>query len=142
MKDKNIIIDDKSLNENKGGFQMPENYLKDFGSKMLHKIEEEPIQNKHKLFRLNSVYMALVPIAAVLILGFFLFVNNSNDTDYDLFNSELSWDEYASFDESWIVDELMIFEDEPISNYDMEVDFLIDEGITTNEIIEVFKELP
>lgn len=135
-------MDDKSLKENNGGFQMPENYLQDFESNMLSKIEEEYSQEKSKVISLRPILMTLVPVAAILVLAYFLFINNSNQTEKEIFTSELSWDEYASFDENWIAEELSDLDQEQESDLDTEIDFLLEDGITTNEIIEIYKETP
>lgn len=140
-KDKQYM-DDKSLKENNGGFQMPENYLQDFESNMLSKIEEEYSQEKSKVISLRPILMTLVPVAAILVLAYFLFINNSNQTEKEIFTSELSWDEYASFDENWIAEELSDLDQEQESDLDTEIDFLLEDGITTNEIIEIYKETP
>lgn len=140
-KDKQYM-DDKSLKENNGGFQMPENYLQDFESNMLSKIEEEYSQEKSKVISLRPILMTLVPVAAILVLAYFLFINNSNQTEKEIFTSELSWDEYASFDENWIAEELSDLDKEQESDLDTEIDFLLEDGITTNEIIEIYKETP
>lgn len=140
-KDKQYM-DDKSLKENNGGFQMPENYLQDFESNMLSKIEEEYSQEKSKVISLKPILMTLVPVAAILVLAYFLFINNSNQTEKEIFTSELSWDEYASFDENWIAEELSDLDQEQESDLDTEIDFLLEDGITTNEIIEIYKETP
>jgi len=142
MNKHNVNIEDKSLKENKGGFQMPDNYFEDFESVIMEKIEEEPGKKNRKVIGLKPALMALLPVAAVLVLGYFLFVNNSGQTENDIFTNELSWDKYASFDETWIVSELAIFEEEAITDMDDEIEFLINEGVTTSEIIEVYKELP
>lgn len=140
-KDK-LHIDDKSLKDDKGGFQLPKDYLQDFESKMLSKIEEETTKEETNIIQLKPVLLALIPFAAILVLAYFLFIKDSNQTENDIFNSELSWDEYASFDESWILSELEEFEDESDTDLDAEIDFLIAEGVTTNEIIEIYKEIP
>jgi hypothetical protein len=140
-KDK-LHIDDKSLKDDKGGFQLPQDYLQNFESKMLSKIEEEIIKEKTYAIQLKPILMALIPTAAILVLAYFLFIENSNQTENDIINSELSWDEYASFDESWILIELEEFEDESDADLDAEIDFLIAEGVTTSEIIEIYSEQP
>lgn len=140
MDNRDININEKSLKENKSGFLIPENYLNDFESKILSKIGEEPKQEKAKVIGLKSVLVTMLPVAAILVLGYFLFVQNSGQNDNDLVTNELSWDEYASFDESWIVNELSELKDEQDSDLDLEIEFLIEEGVTTNEIIEYYKE--
>lgn len=138
----NINTEEKSLKENKGGFQMPENYLDNFETAMLKKVEEGEKRKKGITIGLKPALIALAPIAAVLILGYFLFINDSGQIENDIFTNELSWDEYAGFDETWIINELAGFEEEATTDLDDEIDFLINEGVTTHEIIEVYKELP
>lgn len=142
MNNKNININNKSLKDKQGGFKMPENYLKDFELKILKEIEDEPSLKKGRLIGFKSVLVALGPIAAILVLGYFLFINNSSEIEYDILSNELSWDEYAGFDESLIINELAVLDEESVSDLDNEIDFLINEGVTNNEIIEIYKELP
>jgi len=142
MKTNKINTQDKILKENQSGFQMPDNYLNDFELRMLSRIEEESVIKKGRVIRFKSVLLSLIPAAAVLILGYFLLINNSTQTDTEIITNELSWDEYASFDETWIADELSELDQDQESDLDAEIDFLLEEGITTNEIIEIYQETP
>jgi len=142
MKKRNINMEDKSLKENRGGFRIPDHFLNDFESDILNKIKAESRQDKGKLIRLKPVLMTLLPAAAVLILGYFLLIENDRQSQPDTIVAELSWDDYASFDETWIAEELSNLEDNQESDFDAEINFLLEDGITTNEIIEIYKETP
>jgi len=133
--------DNESLKESKGGFRMPENYLADFETHMMQKVKETPVEKKAKLIGLKSILMAALPIAAMLVLGYFLLFNPLSTNENDLIESELSWDEYASFDEDWIAEELAVLDDQD-TELDTEINYLLDEGITNNEIIEAYNEIP
>jgi hypothetical protein len=133
--------DNESLKENNGGFRMPENYLADFESRMLQAVKQTPVKKEAKLIGLKSILMAALPIAAMLVLGYFLLFNPLSTNQNDIIESELSWDEYASFDEDWITEELAVLDDQDIY-LETEINYLLDEGVTNNEIIEVYNEIP
>lgn len=133
--------DNERLKESKGGFRMPENYLADFENRMMQKVRKTPTEKKAKRIGLKSILLAAMPIAAMLVLGYFLFLNPLSNNENDLVESELSWDEYASFDEEWITEELAVL-DENQTDLNTEINYLLDEGITNNEILEAYNEIP
>jgi hypothetical protein len=139
----------KDLKENRGGFQIPENYLDGFNSEIMKKIQkfDEPeskmSSESRKIVRFQQALKILLPLAAILLMSYFLFYDNANLNDGDVLSNEMSWDEFAIFDESWIVSELSDIETESDTTaYDSEIDFLLADGVTTSEIIEVYNELP
>lgn len=152
MENKNQHIDQSSLKENKGGFKMPENYLDNFEATILNKISEEELVEKEivKIDFKKWLYLS-IPVAAALIIGLFVIFGETNidDDAVILEENELMWDQYAMFDESWIVDELAelsLSENQTTNEEDEwmeeDIDFLLAQGITELEIINEIKELP
>ncbi len=139
-KDKKYIKDN-SLKERKGGFQIPENYMDDFESHILQKLGDLNEVPKSGIINLKTILLASIPIAAMLVLGYFLFLNSSIKKDNNLIESELRWDEYASFEEDWITEELAVVEDQE-TDMDLEINYLLEEGVTNIEIIEAYNEIP
>jgi hypothetical protein len=141
--DNNNKLNNKAIKKNRGGFRVPENYLDIFDSYMLKKIEEDLIPEKTVGFSLKKTLWALIPLAAILVLGYFIFVNTTHQNENNSSSSELSWDEHAGFEETWIINELADLEQESdtLSDLNVQIDYLIDEGVTSNEIWEVYEEM-
>lgn len=135
-------MNQSELKKNAGGFQMPADFLDHFEEDILHKIQQE---NKPKKSRpiLKTTWMAIgLSIAASLLVGMFFMARQENSSSLQEF-SELDWDQYASFEESWIVQELSESDTElVIEDYEIDVDMLMYAGVTNDEIMEVYKELP
>lgn len=135
-------MNESELKNNAGGFRMPVDFLDNFESDILQKIQEEGKPKKSRpIFR--STWMAIgLSIAASLLIGMFFIARQENSKSLQEF-SELDWDQYAGFEESWIVQELsttneVATEDE----YAMDINMLMYAGITNDEIMEAFQELP
>lgn len=143
MKEKiNIEKNQSELKKNAGGFKMPTGFLDNFEEDILQKMHEEVEPKKSKkVIRASWITIGL-SIAASLIIGMFFIARQENTSSLQEF-SELDWDQYAGFEESWIVQELsttdeVVVEDE----YAMDIDMLMYAGITNDEIMEAFQELP
>jgi hypothetical protein len=137
---KDIWSDD--LKNQKGGFKMPENYLSDFEDKMMNEISDSEKEKKSNIVQLKPILISVLSSAAILMLAYFLFFNTSSTLDSETQNIELNWDEYASFDESWIKEELASLEIEEESEFDPDIDYLLSQGVTNAEIIESYEFLP
>lgn len=139
MKEKeNISIEDLDFKKNQSGFKSPEGFLDGFEDRMMQSILKEENARSKKTIPLKSWFLYGATVAASIVLGFAIwnFVDQSN-TEYQF--SEIEWDQVASFDESWILEELMV-DDESLEDSYEEIDFLIAQGVTNDEILEVFEE--
>jgi len=135
-------MNQSELKNNAGGFRMPVDFLDNFESDILQKIHEKDVPKKLRPI-IRARWMAIgLSIAASLLLGMFFMARQENSSSLQEF-SELDWDLYAGFEESWIVQELsttdeLVSEDE----YAMDINMLMYAGITNDEIMEAFQELP
>ena len=142
MKDKiNIEKNQSELQKNAGGFKIPTSFLDNFEEDILQKIHKEtkPKRSK-KLIRASWMTIGL-SIAASLLIGMFFLARQENTSSLQEF-SELDWDQYAGFEESWIVQELSATDEVVVDEYAMDINMLMYAGITNDEIMEAFKELP
>ncbi|NPD45204.1 hypothetical protein [Lentimicrobium sp. S6] len=135
-------MNQSELKNNTGGFKMPVGFLAHFEEEILQKIHEEVKPKKYRPI-IRTTWMAIgLSIAASLIIGMFFIARQENSSSLQEF-SELDWDQYASFEESWIVQELsttdvVVTDDE----YALDINMLMYAGITNDEILEAFQELP
>ncbi len=135
-------MNQSELKNNAGGFRMPVDFLAHFEEDILQKIHEEDRPKKSRPI-IKTTWMVIgLSIAASLIVGMFFIARQENSSSLQEF-SELDWDQYAGFEESWIVQELsttdeVVTEDE----YAMDINMLMYSGITNDEILEAFQELP
>lgn len=133
---KNINIWDQDLKKNAGGFQVPGNYFNNVEADILTKINTIPKASKNKVISLKSWVIYGLSIAASMMIFLLVWQNHENSTSFSDW-TELEWDQVAIFEESWILEELGD-EVEDIS-YE-EIDFLLAQGVTNEEILEVFME--
>lgn len=135
-------MNQSELKNNAGGFRMPVDFLDRFEEDILQKIQEEDKPKKStRIFKTTWMVIGL-SIAASLLIGMFFIARQENTQSLQEF-SELEWDQYASFEESWIVQELSDSETEiVIEDYEIDVDMLMYAGVTNDEIMEVYRELP
>lgn len=133
---KNINIWDQDLKKKTGGFEVPANYFEDVEDEILNKIKAIPVTNKSKTIPLKSWMVYGMTIAASILILIFVWQNNGDFTSLDSW-TELEWDQMAVFEESWILEELG--DDVEDESYE-EIDFLLAQGVTNDEILEVFKE--
>lgn len=135
-------MNQSELKNNAGGFRMPVDFLDRFEEDILQIIQEEDKPKKStRIFKTTWMVIGL-SIAASLLIGMFFIARQENTQSLQEF-SELEWDQYASFEESWIVQELSDSETEiVIEDYEIDVDMLMYAGVTNDEIIEVYRELP
>lgn len=139
-KEKEINIWNQDLKNKSGGFVIPESYLENLDSLILDKISDDKVIRLKKTSIINHWFIAGISIAASLIIAFFVFTNQEkNQIDY-MMASEIEWDQYASFEESWILQELDSISSEQGVDYEDDIDFLLAEGITNDEILDVFQE--
>lgn len=129
------------LKENRGGFQIPQNYLEDFDNRLMQKISIDARPKKTKVISYKKWAAILFPFAAILLLGYLL-IDQTSKSGSEYMYSEISWDEYAGFDETWITEELASLDFEDESQMDAEINFLLDDGITTSEILDVYRQEP
>ncbi len=143
MKEKiNIDLNNSELKENSGGFNMPPIFFDHFEEDIMHKIREEDQPKKSKKV-IRATWITIgVSIAASLLIGLFFIAGQENSNSLQEF-SELDWDQYAGFEESWILQELSETEVlETEDEYAMDIDVLMYAGVTNDEIFEAFEELP
>lgn len=141
MKEKNDInIWNSDLKNNSGGFKVPTHYLENFEQDILVKIRKEIAPEKPKKANKTSWLIMGMSIAAAMIFALFFMANQENSSSLQEF-SELDWDQYATFEESWIIQELKST-DETVEEYEMDIDMLMYAGITNDEIMEAFTEFP
>lgn len=136
-----INLLDPNLKNNQGGFGVPENYFENFDDKLMQKIQNSSKtpnkSNKRNIYRWVSIGLSA---AAILTIAFFN-TKPQNQTVPATEATELSWDQYASFDESWILQELAETDDET-DELSTEIDILMDYGVTGDEVIEAISQMP
>jgi len=135
---KNINIGDTDFKKNQSGFKSPEGFLEGFEDRMMQSILNEEKPPLKKTIALRSWLLYGASVAASIVLGLTIWnFANQGDTEYQF--SEMDWDQVALFDESWILEELNI-DDENLEESYEEIDFLLAQGVTNDEILAVFAE--
>jgi len=135
---KNINIWENDFRRNNAGFKTPDSFLEDFEDKMMHAISVETQKTSTSIIPIRSWLTYAVSAAAIIVLGLFVWTGRQSDQSLDQF-SELDWDQVALFDESWILEELNL-EEAIEETYDEEIDYLLAQGVTNEEILEVYQE--
>ena len=145
MNKENISFWQNDLKKKSGGFSMPPSYFDDFDEQLMDVISNQNSDNQTKEIKVfyNWLYAA-VAVAAILTISVFLFSPNHSNNFDALLQAEtaaVDIDQFAVFEESWIIEELENSDliDEDTETLD-EIDFLLIDGITTNEIMEIIAE--
>lgn len=134
-----------NLKANSSGFVVPSPYFDSLEDRIMNKVEKLKTPENKKNTNLNNWLFIGVSVAALLLLSVFVFTPEKSISFNGFLQQEtsvLEWDQYAMFEESWIVEELeqeFTIQDDMVYQED-DIDFLIDEGITNNEIIEAIIE--
>lgn len=135
---KKINIWETDFKKNQGGFKTPDTFLEGFEDRMMKTISRNELPRSKKIIPLRSWLLYAASVAASIILGLYLWnLTSSSNTEYQF--SELEWDQAALFEDSWILEELNLDEDSELASYE-EIDFLLAQGVTNDEILEAFQE--
>jgi len=139
MKEKQEIkIFEQKLKNNHDGFIMPEDYLEGFETDIIQKIEESK-KRVRMIERVNWFYMSLTAAALLLISLFILPPQDLTDTPV-LSVDELNWDQLTSTDETWMIENMASNDVSQITDLTVEIDFLLDNGVSNEEIIEMMDD--
>lgn len=134
-----------NLKANSSGFVVPSPYFDSLEDRIMNKVEKLKTPENKKNTNWNNWLFIGVSVAALLLLSVFIFTPEKSISFNGFLQQEtsvLEWDQYAMFEESWIVEELeqeFTIQDDLVYQEE-DIDFLIDEGITNNEIIEAIIE--
>lgn len=143
MKEKNNRnIWDQELKKDDGGFKMPDSYMDGLDAAILGRISELDIP-KSKSISIKHWMIISSSIAAAIVIAIFLLIppDSSEFDNIQIGATELDWDQYAVFEESWIMEELQNTDvaNDVLDNDD--VDYLLDiESLTCDEIIDEILE--
>jgi hypothetical protein len=143
MEKENKIDQLKSgIKANNGGFQVPENYFETFEDKLFQRLDlQAPSAPEKKIIPLRSWLFGGAAVAAILLVSLML-INPQTDTmiPSTTESTELNWDQFASFDESLIVQELASDEGET-DDLAAEIDVLLEDGLSGDDLMEVLAEI-
>jgi len=139
MKEKmNIDIWKEDMKDSSSGFQVPESYFSDLESAILSKTIDTEKKSKTPVFTMNNwVLMTTATAAALMIAFFFLYPKGEYLPSELAYESEI--EQYAYFEEDWIAQEYVeASTNEENIIYDAEIDFLIEDGVTNEEILDIY----
>ena len=132
------IIDHTEVKKNNAGFSLPSQYFQEFEDSLMIQIENKSnkdIQHRQKSAK-RIMRIITWSAAAIITIGAFVFVQNGNWVSEEPEVSDEFWENYTSLDETWVLEELekISIKEDDIIDLDG-IDFLINEGITNDEII-------
>ncbi len=133
-----------NLKDHSDGFVVPSAYFDDMEDRIMSKISMDKAPENKKITHWNNWLFIGASVAALLLLSVFIFTPEKYIKFDGLLQQEVSvveWDQYAVFEESWIVEELeqnLSLPDDLV--YQEDIDFLMDEDITNDEIIAAINE--
>ncbi len=132
------IIDNTEVKKNNAGFSLPNQYFQEFEDSLMVQIQNK--SNKPEQHRQKSAKRIMRIItwsaAAIITIGAFVFVQNEKLVSEEPEVSEEFWEHYSSLDDTWVLEELEKISTKEDDIIDLEgIDFLINEGITNDEII-------
>ncbi len=133
-----------NLKDHSDGFVVPSAYFDDMEDRIMSKISMDKASKNEKITHWNNWLFIGASVAALLLLSVFVFTPEKYIKFDGLLQQEVSvveWDQYAVFEESWIVEELeqnLSLPDDLV--YQEDIDFLMDEDITNDEIIAAINE--
>ncbi|OYT16892.1 MAG: hypothetical protein B7C24_05490 [Bacteroidetes bacterium 4572_77] len=139
IQNNNIDFWEKDLKNKSGGFSTPASYFDNLEEKLMERTKQKASPTKSTTIVFNKWIFAGFAIAAMLLVSLIVFKpSNSTITPMNIQEASLvELDQLASFEEEWIFEELQ--DDNSEENNMDEIDFLIDEGITSEEIIDAFE---
>jgi len=139
MKEKmNIDIWKEDMKGSSSGFQVPESYFSDMENSILGKTIEPEKKSKTPVFTMNSWVLMTMATAAVLMIAFFFMYPKGEYLPLELaYENEM--EQYAYFEEEWIAQEYAeVSRSQDAIAYDAEIDFLIEDGVTNDEILDIY----
>ncbi|NOR87426.1 MAG: hypothetical protein GQ527_07440 [Bacteroidales bacterium] len=136
IKEKNMW--EEEFKKNSGGFKMPDNYLDDLDGKILSKISSEKVAAPSRIVHLKRWGIIGLSIAASILFAVFVLLpdDSNNGAIMQYSETELEWDQYALFEESWIVEELGFVDNGSDVEINEEIDFLVEEDYISDHIID------
>jgi len=120
-----------------GAFKVPESYFDDLEKRILsNTVYAERNTLSHSIPIWSQISYSVVSVA-VLLVAFFLLTPNTNTKQdgMDFITEELL---YTSYDDAWIAQEMKFDEDYDGSEMNDHISFLLAEGVTNTEILEIY----
>ena len=118
-------------------FKVPESYFDDLEKQILSNTvytEQNPLSHSIQLW--SQISYSVVSIAVLLVAFFLLTPNTYTKLDsMDFIAEELL---YTSYDDAWIAQEMMFDDDSDGNDISDHISFLLAEGVTNTEILEVY----
>ncbi len=120
------------------GFKVPESYFENLEKDILAKTILSTDSTTTKLVILNTWIKVGIASAAALIIAFVLLFPHSNSLPMELaYENDL--EQYAYYEEDWIAQEIDKLEFDDIDSFmEEEINSLIADGVTSNEILDIY----
>jgi len=127
----------EGLKKSTSSFHVPESYFNDLETQILQKTSGAAKKSSGKITSMNSWLAMSISTAAALIIGFILLFPSNRMKDSDLtFFDDL--DQYAGYSDMWIAEEVKQAELDVDDTSLGEIDALLADGVTNEEIINEY----
>jgi len=118
-------------------FKVPATYFDDLEQQILAKtVNAAFVSPSHSLPLWSQMSYSAVSVAVILVAFLLLTPGSGSNLDgMDFIAEELL---YTSYDDAWMAEEIVFDEDSEDSDIDDHISFLLAEGVTNTEILEVY----